>query len=115
MCCHCLILSVHCQLNDAPQLVQEFKVLLHIGRRMVFPVQSNAAVHTDVTTQIQFRAADGSNVARTVSLMFPAKSRTVVRLMEAWYDAQVGVCCVLLLQSHVTWFETKALSPLQAD
>jgi hypothetical protein len=28
---------------------------------------------------------------RTGSLMFPANCRTVVRLMEAWYDAQVSL------------------------
>jgi hypothetical protein len=28
---------------------------------------------------------------RTVSLMFSANCRTVVRLMEAWYDAQVSL------------------------
>jgi hypothetical protein len=74
------------------QLVHEFKLLLHMGRRLVFREQPTAAVHADLTTKIQFRAADGTIVARTVSLMFPANERTVVRLMEAWYAAQVGWC-----------------------
>jgi len=73
------------------QLVQEFKLLLLLGRRLVFPVQPTAAVSTDVTTQVQLKAADDSIVACTVSLMFPGNCRTVVRLMEAWYEAQVGM------------------------
>jgi hypothetical protein len=73
------------------QLVQEFKLLLLVGRRLVLPAQSSAAVRADITTQIQFKAADGTTAMRTVSLMFPANCRTVVRLMEAWYDAQVSL------------------------
>lgn len=77
-----LALSVCCPLVTL-HLVQEFKLLLLLGCRLVFPVQSNAAVRADVTTQIQFRAADGSTVAPcnsqadcgTVSLMFPAKCK----------------------------------------
>jgi hypothetical protein len=71
--------------------VQEFKLLLVVGHRLVFPAQSNAAVSADLTTQVQFQAADGTTAMRTVSLMFPANCRTVVRLMEAWYDAQVSL------------------------
>jgi hypothetical protein len=70
--------------------VQAFKLLLIVGRRLVFPAQSSAAVRADITTQVQFRAADGTTAMRTVSLMFPDNCRTVVRLMEAWYDAQVS-------------------------
>jgi hypothetical protein len=73
------------------QLVQEFKLMLVLGRRLVFPAQSSAAVSADMTTQVQFQAADGTTAKRTVSLMFPANCRTVVRLVEAWYDAQVSL------------------------
>jgi hypothetical protein len=71
--------------------VQEFKLLLLVGRRLVFPGQSSAAARADITTQVQFKAADGTTATCTVSLMFPANCRTVVRLMEAWYDAQVSL------------------------
>jgi hypothetical protein len=71
--------------------VHEFKLLLIVGRRLVFPAQSSVAVRADMTTQVQFRATDGTPAMRTVSLMFPANCRTVVRLMEAWYDAQVSL------------------------
>jgi hypothetical protein len=50
------------------QLVQEFKLLLLVGRRLVFPAQSSAAVRADITTQVQFKAADGTTAMRTVSL-----------------------------------------------
>jgi hypothetical protein len=85
-CAHLSHLSVVCL-----QLVQKFKLLLVVGRRLVFPTQSSAAVSADMTTQVQFQAADGTTAMRTVSLMFPANCRTVVRLMEAWYDAQVSL------------------------
>jgi hypothetical protein len=62
-----------------------------VGRRLVFPAQSSTAVSADLTTQVQFQTADGTTAMRTVSLMFPANCRTVVRLMEAWYDAQVSL------------------------
>jgi hypothetical protein len=52
------------------QLVQEFKLLLVVGRRLVFPAQSSAAVSADLTTQLQFQAADGTTAMRTVSLAF---------------------------------------------
>jgi hypothetical protein len=73
------------------QLLQEFKLLLLVGRRLVFPAQSSAAVRADLTTRVQYQAADGTTAMRTVSLMFPANCRTVVRLLEAWYDAQVSL------------------------
>jgi len=71
-------LSVICS-----HLVQEFKLLLVVGRRLVFPAQSSAAVRADMTTQVQFKAADGTTAMRTVSLVFPANCRTVVRQLEA--------------------------------
>jgi len=76
---------------SALQLVQEFKLLLQLGRRLVMPSETGAPVTTDVTAQLQFRVADGHVAMRTVSLMVPANGRTVVRLMEAWWGCQVGV------------------------
>jgi hypothetical protein len=73
------------------QLVQEYKLLLLVGRRLVFPAQSSTAVSADLTTQLQFQEANGTTAMRTVSLMLPANCRTVLRLMEAWYDAQVSL------------------------
>jgi hypothetical protein len=88
------------------QLVQEFKLLLLVGCRLVFPAQSSAAVRADITTQVQFMAADGTTAMRTVSLMFPANWRTVVRLMEAWYDAQVRLS--MLAGRHFEYIVARA-------
>jgi hypothetical protein len=42
------------------------------------------------TRLVQHRAADGSISERQVDLMFPATERTVLRLMQAWWDRKVG-------------------------
>jgi hypothetical protein len=39
---------------------------------------------------LQHRAADGSISERQVDLIFPASERTVLRLMQAWWDRKVG-------------------------
>ncbi len=71
------------------QLVQEFRVLLLMGRKLVFPVQTAAVVCADVTMELQVEGASDPTGKRTVSLMFPGNARTVVRLMDAWQEAQV--------------------------
>ena len=57
-----------CLCRGALQLVQDFKVLLLLGRRLVFPVKTIAAVRADMTTQAQLQAADGTAVQGSVSL-----------------------------------------------
>jgi hypothetical protein len=42
------------------------------------------------TSLVQHRAADGSISERQVDLMFPATERTVLRLMQAWWDRKVS-------------------------
>lgn len=72
------------------QLVQEFRVLLLMGRKLVFPVQTAAVVRADITMELQVEgSSSGSTGKRMVSLMFPGNCRTVVRLLEAWQEAQV--------------------------
>jgi hypothetical protein len=72
------------------QLVQEFRVLLLMGRKLVFPVQTAAVVRADITMEVQLEdSLTGSTGKRKVSLMFPGNCRTVVRLLEAWQEAQV--------------------------
>jgi hypothetical protein len=65
------------------QLVQEFRVLLLMGRKLVFPVQTAAVVRADVAMEVQVEGS--SKGKRMVSLMFPGFCRTVVRLLEAWH------------------------------
>jgi hypothetical protein len=94
---------------------KEFKLLLVVGRRLVFPAQSSTAVSVDLTTQVQFEAAGGITAMRTVSLMFPANCRTVVRLMEAWYDAQVSLSMLAGSTLSTSWMAglQAAAAPLQ--
>ena len=39
---------------------------------------------------VQYRQADGSLGEMEVDLLFPGTARTVVRLMEAWWDAKAS-------------------------
>jgi hypothetical protein len=82
-------------MNAAPcavllQLVQEFQVLLFMGRKLVFPVQTAAVVRADITMEVQVVGSpSGSTSKQLASLMFPGNCRTVVRLLEARQEAQV--------------------------
>jgi hypothetical protein len=81
------------------QLVQEFRVLLLMGRKLVFLVQTAAVVRADVTMEVQ---VEGSSTGkRKVSLMFPGNCRTVVRLLEAWQEAQVRLQTAQCGQGHL--------------
>ena len=73
------------------QLVPEFRMLLLMGRKLVFPVQTAASVRVDVTMEVQVEGSSSGSARKcAVSLMFPGNCRTVVRLMEAWQEAQVS-------------------------
>jgi len=64
------------------QLVQEFRVLLLTGRKLVFPVQTAAVVRADITIEIQVEGSSSGSTAKCiVSLMFTGNCRTVVRLL----------------------------------
>jgi hypothetical protein len=69
------------------QLVQEFRLLLLLGRTLC---HKQLGVSMTCTRLVQHRAADGSSSERQVDLMFPATERTVLRLMQAWWDRRVG-------------------------
>jgi hypothetical protein len=69
------------------QLVQEFRLLLLLGRTLC---HKHPGVSMTCTRLVQRRAADGSISERQVDLMFPATERTVLRLMQAWWDRKVG-------------------------
>jgi hypothetical protein len=54
------------------QLVQEFRVLLLMGRKLVFPVQTAAVVRADITMEIQVEGSSSSSTSKHLaSLMFP--------------------------------------------
>lgn len=94
---HCgLLLSPSQHLPCAPvllllllplQLIQEYRVLLLMGRTLVFP---QSAVTSSIRVMIQHRADDGRVRERQVELLFPATSRTILRLMQVWWEVKVG-------------------------
>jgi hypothetical protein len=83
------------------QLVQEFKVALCIGRKLVYRVGS-ADGEASFRHTIQCREASGSLVDVEVDLLFPGEARSVVRLTEAWWDAKVRF-------AHASWERLKQL------
>ncbi len=80
------------------QLVQEYRLqlLLLLGRSRCH--SQPAAVSMSVTRLVQYRGQDGSIKEWQVGLMLPAIERTIVRLMQAWWERKVGAsnirqCC----------------------
>jgi hypothetical protein len=73
------------------QLVYEYSVPLQGGRYLCFPADS-VGIAVSMKRTIQYRQADRSLGEMEVDLLFPGTSRTVVRLMEFWWDAKVSTC-----------------------
>jgi hypothetical protein len=71
--------------------VQEFKVALLIGRRLCF---ESLGLTVRMQRTFQYRAADGGLVDVGVDLMFPGEARSIVRLLQAWWDVKVSFCQV---------------------
>jgi len=72
------------------QLVYEYRVLLQAGRYLCFPADS-VGLAVSMKHTIQYKQADNSLGNAEVDLLFPGTPRTVVRLMEFWWDAKVGI------------------------
>jgi hypothetical protein len=70
------------------QLVHEFRLLLLLGRTLC---HRQPGVSMTCTRLVQYRAAVDSISERQVDLIFPATERTVLRLMQAWWDRKVGL------------------------
>jgi hypothetical protein len=49
---------------------------------------SAGAVDCSLTTEVRYRLPDGTVKTATVSLMFPASSGSVSRIMDSWYAAR---------------------------
>jgi hypothetical protein len=74
------------------QIVNEFRVALLVGRVLCFPVDS-VGLTVSLVRMIQYRDAnDGSIAELQVNLLFPATERSVLRLVQAWWDAKVSCC-----------------------
>jgi hypothetical protein len=76
------------------QVIQEYVALLKLGHMLVFetPDGGNSPSAGDVdcslTTDVRYRLPDGTVKTATVSLMFPASSGSVSRIMDSWYAAR---------------------------
>ena len=68
--------------------------LLKIGHMLVFetPDDGNSPSAGDVdcslTTEVRYRLPNGTVKTATMSLMFPASSGSVSRIMDSWYAAR---------------------------
>ena len=58
------------------------------GRCLVYPADS-VGLAASLKRIIQFRSADGSISDMEVDLVFPGTERSVLRLMQSWWDAKV--------------------------
>jgi hypothetical protein len=59
---------------------------------------------------VQYRAADGSIQERQVDLMFPATERTVLRLVQAWWERKVSPFQGISMQGS-SWCLVSQLPP----
>ena len=91
----------------ALQVIQEFVALLKLGHMLVFETpdggNSPSAGYVDcsLTTEVHYRLPDGMVKTATVSLMFPASSGSVSRIMDSWYAAGGELIAVLYLHGYV--------------
>jgi hypothetical protein len=78
------------------QLVHEFRVALLIGRRLCLTAESSS-VAISMKHGMQYRDEDGALATMEVDLLFPGEARSVIRLIQTWWDAQVqfmGSACM---------------------
>jgi hypothetical protein len=89
------------------QVIQEYVVLLKLGHTLVFetPDGGNSPSAGDVdcslTTEVRYRLPDGTVKLATISLMFPASSGSVGRIMDSWYAARGELLAILYLRAYV--------------
>ena len=91
----------------ALQVIHEYVALLKLGHMLVFetPDGGNSPSAGDVdcslTTEVRYRLPDGTVKTATVSLMFPASSGSVSRIMDSWYAARGELLAILYLHGYV--------------
>ena len=86
-----MVPSASAHVSYCVQLINMYWSLLQLGRRLVLPAEFVAAP-SDMAYQevLQFHDVERDVEGRlTVNLMFPATEGTIVRLMNAWWDAKV--------------------------
>ena len=89
------------------QVIVEYVALLKLGHMLVFetPDGGNSPSAGDVdcslTTEVRYRLPDSTIKTATISLMFPASSGTVSRIMDSWYAARGELLTILYLRGYV--------------
>jgi hypothetical protein len=71
--------------------VYKYRVPLQAGRYLRFPADSVGLAVSMKHTIIQYKQADRSLGEMEVDLLLPGTSRSVVHLMEAWWDTKVSI------------------------
>ena len=85
------------------QVIQEYVAFLKLGHTLVFEAPdggdspSTGDVDCSLTTDVRYRLPDGTVKTTTISLMFPASSGTVHRVMDSWYAARGKLLAILYL------------------
>ncbi|WIA17990.1 hypothetical protein OEZ85_009478 [Tetradesmus obliquus] len=68
------------------QLVQQLRLPLWLGRTLALSSEEQATCKR----HIEYKDADGRIQQLQVDLAFPANSRTITRLMEAWWGCKMA-------------------------
>jgi hypothetical protein len=88
------------------QVIKEYVAWLRLGHMLVFetPDGGNSPSAGDVdcslTTEVRYRLPDGTVKTATVSLMFPASSGSVSRIMDSWYAARGELLAILFFPGY---------------
>ena len=85
------------------KVIQEYLALIKLGHMLVFETPDGGSspsagdVDCSLTTEVRYRLPDGTIKTATVSLMFPASSGSVSRIMDSFYAARGELIAVLYL------------------
>ncbi|WIA32697.1 hypothetical protein OEZ86_005884 [Tetradesmus obliquus] len=83
------VAAAHSKLHPSSvkdQFVQELRLALWLGRTLALPSEEQVSCKR----HIEFKDVDGRVQQLQVDLSFPANSRTITRLMDAWWGKKGG-------------------------
>jgi hypothetical protein len=87
--------------------------LLKLGHMLVFEAPdggdnplATSDVDCSLTTEVRYRLPDGTVKPATISLMFPASSGSISRIMDSWYAARGELLAILYLHGYVGGYST---------
>ena len=82
-------------------------IFLKLGHMLVFEAldggdsPSAGDVDCNLTTEVRYRLPDDTFKPATISLMLPASSGSVSRIMDSWYAARGELLAILYLHGYV--------------